>query len=585
MGGGFSVADPTDNASKKQLIRSSQERCANRHGLSESTSHPVIRLQETELLRKRDSFLERIGGLAPEMDRTYLVPDRSRYCLLIADTNGFVIEAFAPDGYERDFERFGIGLGGLWDERVAGTNGIDMALQAGRVITVSGLDHFHRCFRDFACTSAPFRDAQNNVIGTVTLVGSASRRQEEITLCEQMLKLVSSRFQVRLFRNFHADRMTARLASRNTEGFRLFETIVACDERGLVEASLPLWKDSPVPVEHQNLLGRHLADLRDLTISVRGPVQDLPRRQAKRSVSPASSLPSRVRPRDALADLALQGGGMELLVERARKVLSHRVPMLVCGEPGTGKVQFAQALLADLGLVSPLALAFDCAQGPGDDRFKMLLDQARFHQEFPVERCAASLLLHNVDKLSASDQCKLESFLQDMEHLHNHRAQSASPLVLIFTADQDWTGLRDRGALSDKLLYLTGQTVIDLPPLRNCDLAKVLDGLLKDEFPDGISLSPNAREKLLAHDWPGNLREMRAIIREALICGNGRCINLTDLPQRFFETRTRGQYTPMSLRDALDSTGWNVTKAAKLLGKSRATVNRWILDEGLRRPE
>ncbi|RNF32870.1 helix-turn-helix domain-containing protein [Paracoccus methylarcula] len=580
------MADPTDNASKKHLIRSSQDRCSYQHGLSKTTTHPILRLQETELTRKRDSFLERIGGIAPEINRAYLIPDRSRYCLLISDADGFVIEAYVPDGYERDFERSGIGLGGLWDERMAGTNGIDMALRSGSVVTVTGPDHFHRCFRDFSCSSVPFRDAQNNIIGTATLVGSASRRQEEITWCEQMLRLASSRFQVRLFRNFHADKMTARLMSRQADGVRLFETIVACDERGHIEANLPLWPDVPVPAEHQNLLEKHLADLKDLTISVRGPVQDVPRRRIRQLIPPMSNSLPRARPSEALASLARQGGGLDLLIERARKVLNHRIPLLVCGEAGVGKVQFVQALLGDLGLISPLALAFDCAQEAGEDRFRIILDQARFHLEYPVERCAASMLLHNVDKLSVSDQGELEVFMQDVEHSCTRQEQPLSRLVLIFTADREWASLRDSGILGDKLLYLIGQTVIDLPPIRTRDLSKVLDILLKEELPDGSSISPRAESKLLEHNWPGNFREMRSVIREVLICSNGHRINLTDLPQRLFETETKGTHcTVNSLRDALDSTDWNVTKAAKLLGKSRATINRWIAAEGLRRPE
>jgi len=115
-----------------------------------------------------------------------------------------------------------------------------------------------------------------------------------------------------------------------------------------------------------------------------------------------------------------------------------------------------------------------------------------------------------------------------------------------------------------------------LPPLRDRALSKVLDDLLTHEFDNRIELSDAARQTLLAYDWPGNLRELRAVLREAAICGNGRRINHVDLPRRL---REQGPPPPsedrrQALVEALDSTGWNVTKAARLLGKSRATVNR-----------
>ncbi|WP_172431619.1 helix-turn-helix domain-containing protein [Mameliella alba] len=64
-------------------------------------------------------------------------------------------------------------------------------------------------------------------------------------------------------------------------------------------------------------------------------------------------------------------------------------------------------------------------------------------------------------------------------------------------------------------------------------------------------------------------------------------INVTDLPDRIRNrpTTSKRELARHSLRDALNSADWNVTKAARLLGVSRATINRWIASEGLQRPE
>jgi len=60
-----------------------------------------------------------------------------------------------------------------------------------------------------------------------------------------------------------------------------------------------------------------------------------------------------------------------------------------------------------------------------------------------------------------------------------------------------------------------------------------------------------------------------------------------DLPERVrrAEPPDREAAGHAALREALDSTGWNVSRAAQILGKSRATVNRWIEAEDLHRPE
>ncbi len=581
------MAPPESETRLTQELRLSHQRCRTRADLHETTSHPVIRLQEAELADRRDRFLDRIGGFAPELDRGALLPDKHRFSLLVADAEGFVVEAYAPDGCSNDFQRCGIGAGALWDERVAGTNGIDMALRTGRIVSVVGRDHFHHCFRDFACTSAPLRDAQGDVIGSVTLVGAASRRREEIAWSEQILRIVSARFQTRLFRNFHTDRITARLFSADDGPAGHFESIAACDSRGYVVAHLPLSTAHAAPVEHRNLVGRHLADLRDLTITVRGAACKPPPRTIARGARIDAPAPPRKFPGTALARLAAQGGGMDLIVERARKLLSRRVPLLLCGEQATGKADLAARLIEDLRLVSPMDVRLDCARMPPQDEFDTTLAHMRLLCEHAIAGVRPSLVLMNVNRLGERERAQLEAIIHLLEPSSGSGVGAAPRPTVIFTADRCWRALAADPALGDTLLYLMGQAVLDLPPLRERDLALVLDDLIADEFPDAVEISVPAREALLAHDWPGNLREMRAVIREALICGNGRVIHLPDLPQRLLAgaPATVRADRMTSLREALDSTGWNVTRAARLLGKSRATVNRWLAEQGLRRPE
>lgn len=567
------------------LIRLSRERCGGDYGLDEKTRHPVMRLQDAELSHRRDEFLDAIGGFAPELDRGNLLPDKSQYCLLVSDAEGFVVEAYAPVAYERYFQARGIGVGGLWDERSAGTNGIALALLAGRVLSVVGSEHFHTCFRDVSCTSAPLRDARANLTGSLTLVGSTTRRTAELEWCERVVGMASVRFQTRLFRNFHSDRMTARLFSRNPGGIGHFESIAACDERGTVIASLPLSNGAPAPVEHRDLLGRHLSEFRDVTISVRGPARPLPARRV-RPEGTSGAAPRRKFPGESLARLAAQGGGMDLVVERARKLIANRVPLLLCGEPAVGRAELVQLLLDDLELASPMGLRIDCASLPPEGDLGETLTQARFLCEYPIEQAPPLVVLLNVNRLGDGQCRKLEAFLRWVEPTGGAVGDLAARPVLVFTADRGWRELCEGSELAGSLLFRIGQSVLEVPPIRDRDPGTVLDDLVRAEF-DGVEFSDAAREALLAHDWPGNFGEMRAVIREALVCGNGHRINLPDLPQRILSKPTAPEKAGKShaLRDALDSTGWNVTRAARLLGKSRATVNRWIIKDGLRRPE
>ncbi|MGH1414138.1 MAG: sigma-54-dependent Fis family transcriptional regulator [Pelagimonas sp.] len=571
-----------DRSSIDNLLRSSKDRSRSLHNLSSSTKSPILRLQANEIAYRNEKFLDQIGGAVSEVDNSAVLPSRSRYCLLITDADGIVIESYAPEGLKMEFQRSGLVRGGVWDERVAGTNGIAMSLHSGRVLTVFGEEHFYNCFHDFSCSSAPLADAENNLIGTITLVGSARRRQEEHALCEQVVRRASRQFQTRLFRNFHADKLTGRVLSRDLKARRSFETLVACDEDGTVISHLPLWRDRARPAEHQNLTGQHISDIKGLEITLRGPATVPPQRRVTQPNTPR--IAARVEKETTLGRLISEGGGLAILAERARKLVAHRVPLLICGEPGVGVDGFARALLEEQSLISPMGLTLDAANSQAEVDLEDALNSLDFLSEYPVDNVVPTLILRNIESLPPQAQITLERFL-DVDPME---AQTkAEPPAVLFTTDKNWAELEAADTIPKSLLYLLGQSVVELPPIAARDPETVLENVIAEGFADPLEVADNARDVLVSYHWPGNRREMRSVIREAVICGNGKRINVTDLPARLLASREENAkaQTRASLKDALDSSNWNVSKAARLLGKSRATVNRWIASEGLQRPE
>ncbi|RMF38843.1 MAG: sigma-54-dependent Fis family transcriptional regulator [Alphaproteobacteria bacterium] len=568
--------------SVQDLLQSSRERSRLKHRLSSGTKSPILRLQADEIAYRNERFLELIGGAVSEVDKTALLPSRSRYCLLIADSEGIVIESYVPEGMEAEFHRSGLVRGAVWDERVAGTNGIAMSMHVGRVLTVRGADHFHACFHEFSCSTAPLNDSQNNLIGTITLVGSARTREEERVLCEQIVRRASRQFQTRLFRNFYSDKLTGRVISRDPRSRRTFESLVACDEDGTVISHLQLWRDGARPAEHQNLPGRHISELEGVEVNLRGPVTVPPRRRVMDQAS--ARLPSRVARDTVLGRLISEGGGLPALVDRARKLVAHRVPLLICGQPGVGTEHFARALLEDQALVTPLGMTLDAGRNGTRSDLAEALNSLEFISNYPVGDVQPTLILRNVEGLSPEAQSVLERYL-DVDP--SAAGTTARPPVILFTAGRPWAELEEDGAIGRHLLYLLGQAVIELPPIAQRDREAVLNNVIAEGFAEALEISDSARDILIGYHWPGNRREMLAVLREALICGNGRRINTVDLPARLLAPtgQTNKAMTRAKLREALDSTNWNVSKAARLLGKSRATINRWIASEGLHRPD
>ena len=105
-------------------------------------------------------------------------------------------------------------------------------------------------------------------------------------------------------------------------------------------------------------------------------------------------------------------------------------------------------------------------------------------------------------------------------------------------------------------------------------------------------LSADAQAALQRYDWPGNIRELRAAIEHAVALSRGERLGVRDLPGRVAGTSgltirpapgASASLTPdlnlavmekSFIQQALNTTDWNITEAAKLLGISRRTLHR-----------
>lgn len=103
---------------------------------------------------------------------------------------------------------------------------------------------------------------------------------------------------------------------------------------------------------------------------------------------------------------------------------------------------------------------------------------------------------------------------------------------------------------------------------------------------------------LMAHDWPGNIRELENVIQRMMVVSKGELLDLQDLPPEMRAAASPGKAKAQGLKgisrgsaeliekrtivDALAKTGGNVTHAAKALGISRATLQTKMKAYGLR---
>ena len=109
----------------------------------------------------------------------------------------------------------------------------------------------------------------------------------------------------------------------------------------------------------------------------------------------------------------------------------------------------------------------------------------------------------------------------------------------------------------------------------------------EERSPRLTGFSGRAVAALLEHDWPGNVRELINRVRRALVMADGRLVTPHDLglepslvtPDALDDVRARTER--LALRECLQRSGRNVSRAARDLGVSRTTLYRLLSKHGM----
>lgn len=212
-----------------------------------------------------------------------------------------------------------------------------------------------------------------------------------------------------------------------------------------------------------------------------------------------------------------------------------------------------------------------------------------------------TLFLDEIAELPLASQAKLLQFLQEKRYfrLGGNEAQQADVRILAATNRDMDRAVADRQFRED-LYYRLAVLPLEVPPLsrRNGDVVHIAVALAaaaarRHGLP-ALELSPAARSALQACDWPGNVRQLANTVEAGLIraAGSGAAAitpghlfptEQTDEEDPSFHAATRA-FQRRLLSETLESTGWNVSAAARKLDLSRSHLNELLRALDLRRP-
>ncbi|MGP3533782.1 sigma-54-dependent Fis family transcriptional regulator [Microbacterium sp. RD1] len=511
----------------------------------------------TELLDSHllEMFQAPLARVSEELDGTGLG-------LLLADSGGRILQRWTHDHTAaRHLDELGTVRGADLSETAVGTNGVGTVAATGRSIQIAGNEHFAEFYRSAVCTGSPVRHPlTGRLLAVVTISSPVSERVE-------LLRPLTHSIATQLGQHvMEAERPAARsmLSAFLTTSHVHTGPVVAFGPDGLVMQNQGAARLSSGDL---GLLQRLCADgtrSGRVAIELSGGHVDVQVTRLERGAGSVAVVVDGRRPathtgfgplRPPLAGRAPEWLRVAQIVNRHRE---SRMPLLISGEHGTGKTSLALGLPHRPGSAARSASVLDAAE-------RHVLGSRRWLQRLS-ERLGsgAPLILRGIETLDAAASSGMRSLIE---------SSSGSGAILLTMSTDD---PRSAEAAGTKL----GVPVAWVPPLRERtgDIG-MLWRMLADHAGPTAHLEPTreAMAALEAHRWPGNIVELRTLIEQLVLSGRRGSIGPADLPSSIRGTRSLSMIERAELeaiQRALQEAGGNRSRAAEILGLSRATVYR-----------
>ncbi len=632
------VAGQTGKAlSPEEPILLSWRRCLRSYGLKPSKSRDFAVYETGQLREIQDRFGSLCNVARTEMQNLYEQISGSGYALMLTDARGVIVDTLVDPGLTREFQEAGLWLGALWNEEHQGTNGIGTCLVEHRPVTIHKTDHFLGYNTGLTCTGAPVWDTDGTLLAVLDASSVNSRDTRAIQTHTLALVSMSAEIISKCrFLSEYSQSFILRFHSRGEFVGLLHEGLMAVGADGVITACNASALRQLGYADRQALIGHRICEAFDLDIDrmdelayrdagticaireVRHGRRFLctvqaPMRQRHRS----GPSPNTVRKHPELRlDSSLAGGDtlMQHNVQRAERVIDRGIPVLLTGATGTGKEAFARAMHQASARAHKPFVAINCASIPESLIESELFGYARgtftgAAKEGKRGRIAqadgGTLFLDEIGDMPLELQTRLLRVLEEHEVVPLGGEEPVSvDLCVISATHRNIAAMVEAEEFREDLYYRLNGLTLTLPMLRDRDdRAQLIRSVLDEEQgQEHLHLDEQAFCRLMEYAWPGNIRQLRNVLRTAAALCNPPVIQLDDLPPELRDFRPGTaehneaasseemsdiQLTPLeqaeraTLIKQLECHGRNVTRTATALDMSRNTLYRKMHKYGI----
>jgi transcriptional regulator of acetoin/glycerol metabolism len=612
----------------------SWKRCREDYGLDPgATPDPVI-IPRADFQRHLDDARQLLEIARPEMTNLYQQLAGSGHAIILTNRNGILLNYIGDPSFTDTAAHVGIQTGAVWSEAVQGTNGMGTCLVEKKPLVIHKGAHFFTSNASLTCAAAPIFDPNGEVIAILDASSEAQLAQQHTMV---LLNMSAQVIENRVFFCAMKDAYVFRFHSRPEFIGTLGEGLIAFTSEGRIlavnrSAIFQIGQDATV-----QLAGRTIHELFTISLPMllkRAHAQSthaFPIRETQSErrfyakVQPPENAPCPgpapvLRSRDSRSDgfriihqdpfdaIHFADPQMRRNVEMARKVLERDIPCMLLGETGAGKEVFAKAMHNASSRRDKPFVAVNCASLP-----ETLIESELFgyrpgaftgasregSRGKILQADGGTLFLDEIGDMPLHLQARLLRVLEErvVVPLGGEKPIPIS-IKLISATHQDVLSLIDEGKFREDLYYRIHGISLVIPPLRErTDKRELILKMAREEAGTAADLEwePEALGRLINHDWPGNLRQLRNVLRTATALCEGHRITMRDLPaelrRQSLEAESSGESAAafnaldVAERDALlrvlETMHWNVSRVAKSLGLSRNTLYRRMKRYGI----
>ncbi|MCP5233791.1 MAG: sigma-54-dependent Fis family transcriptional regulator [Zoogloeaceae bacterium] len=631
-------------------IQRSWKRCIEDHDLDPTRPTPAHIIEASLFREHRDQIEDFLQVARTGMEQLYKRVCDLGYVLLLTDAQGVAVDFIGNDRWQGELRRSGLYLGADWSEPRAGTCAVGTCIADRQAITCHQTDHFDASHIGLTCNGAPLLDPTGDFLGVLdvsALTSPSPRESQHLALQLTMMyaKMIEDANFMHFFREASVLRLGAAWPMVDLSG----ELMLALDADGIVVGANSGARRMLQAVGESglvsDLIGSPLGSIfregmaEVWRIARAGMSND---RSAltthQHGVFYANVIPPRVIARSspvsmeagddmvkapALDRLAGDDPQMQRLIRQAKRLVNKSVDILLHGETGTGKEVVAKALHESSERRDKAFVAINCAAIPESLIESELFGYAagaftggrsKGMKGLIAQADGGTLFLDEIGDMPLHLQTRLLRVLAEKEvtPLGSDKPQ-AIRLTVVAASHRDLRKLIAEGSFREDLYYRLCGAILYLPPLRlRRDKVYLIERLAAEEAAEMggvVRIDPQALSVLCAHAWPGNVRQLRNVLRFALAVSDGGNICVDDLPSELMEPaavapaatapephspqlarpgmpveqerpRWRDQEGQW-LEETLQRHKWCVTAAATELGLCRATIYRRMKRYGI----